>query len=161
MSIEESCESDRKQEKILGIYPGFIENPDEIKLLNEVELYHKISEYDDKVWESRKRIRCELPGKCNDEYIEILEGYRYARDFCIYQTRKFGTDVQGEQEGVEFCYGQLFKSWYDYYWFHFNCKMTLKEFRDYLDAKSKGEDISSYLPSGDWKEFRIFQLRSF
>ena len=47
---------------------------------------------------------------------------------------------------------ETFMKWYHFYRKHFNKKMSESEWNEFLGKYHKKEDVSKYLPTGNWRE---------
>jgi len=76
-----------------------------------------------------------------------------AHSYCIYQTRKFGTDVVGP-EGKEFDWGIDFCKWEE---FHndFIRKIPSEERNLFEKAMETGEGVERFIPKEDWREYKL------
>lgn len=77
-----------------------------------------------------------------------------AHSYCIYQTRKFGTDVVGPEEGKEFDWGIDFCKWEE---FHndFIRKIPSEERNLFEKAMETGEGVERFIPKEDWREYKL------
>lgn len=48
-------------------------------------------------------------------------------------------------------------NWYEYYLRHFNKVLNKEQFREFLDKRSKGEDVTSYLPLKTYKQNNVIE----
>ena len=132
--------------KVYGIYPGKGTDTEKIENLSEVDLYFEIEELDNFI--------CGLKLDVDDEdtdksYLTELE---YAYDYLVYQTRKFGVDIPDAKSDERVVETDSFCAWFNFYKNHFKNELTEKEKFDFMKKKVAGEDISEYLPKGNWKD---------
>jgi hypothetical protein len=128
--------------KIYGQYPGSIKNIEEIKKLNEVELFFAISSlYNDL-----------LSSKAKDKNIDTVED-EYALEYLMNQTEKFGVELEKSDDGRIIKSGD-YASWYEYHLHYFNKKLKRNEFMQFLELKSRGYNVSKYLPNDSYLEYK-------
>ena len=135
-----------KNARIYGIDPGSIKDVEKINNLSEVDLYFMISEM-------AKHIR-----RCKHEMYhgripEIdLTDEEYALEYMVYQTTKFGVELPEPQIDKHITITPSYKAWYIFYADHFNNTFTSEKWKEFQKARENGEDISTYMPSGNWTD---------
>ncbi len=139
MSLEQGNTEKREGEKIYGLYPGSIEKPEEVENMDGPFLYLGMFMLNSKILSSMRA--------------EDVSEDEYALDFCVYQTKKFGTDVSEPEKGERIQTGPLFQKWFQFHDHHFRAVLTDEEWKDFQKADSSGKDVSSYMPEGSWEDF--------
>ncbi len=141
MSLEQENTEKQEDEKIYGLYSGSIEKPREVENMDEPYLYWGILMLNSKILFSQR--------------IEDINEDEYALDFCVYQTKKFGTDISEPEKGKRIQTGPLFQKWFQFHDHHFRVVLTDKERKDFQEAHSYEKDVSTYMPEGNWEDFEI------
>ncbi|MDD4548092.1 MAG: hypothetical protein PHI05_05075 [Bacilli bacterium] len=140
--IEDEITKQRKN-RIFGIDPGFLKNKDGIDQLSEVDLYFAIN-----------NISRMINSTINSAYgnkIDLTEE-QYAIEYCAYQTTKFGVEFDKPEPGKHILSTPSYEAWYRFYDNHFNNKLTDAELSEYQINKKQGNDVSNYMPKGNWKD---------
>lgn len=127
--------------KIYGIYPGSIKYLEEIDNLNEVELFLAIQSLNNYILTSKELNECDLQ---DDEY---------ALEYLINKTKKFGVEIEKDKNGKIIKNGD-FLNWCEYYMKYFTKVLSREEFRKFLDLKSRGYNVSKYLPNGSYLNYK-------
>lgn len=121
-----------------------------IKYLSEPELYNVIKHYND--WKEisyEDFDRWEINKSYTDE--DIL----YAKEFLMYQTKRFGVEFKANYENIPIEESQSYKAWYEFYDNYYN------KFSDYYRDKmienisfkrAENEDFKELIPDGDWHD---------
>lgn len=134
------------EEKIYGIYPGCIGNPDAVETLNEAALYEAIDFMGGVIW------RCEhdmADGRI--EPIDLTEE-KYAIEFLVDKTRKFGVELPEPKAGQHITPTESYRAWFKFFHDHFKYTLTDEEWKAYQKAQQNKEDISQYMPKESWKD---------
>lgn len=142
-------------EPINGKDPGpCIKDPESIKDLSEIELCLQIRSFDYLAWfvmhqtyEGRTRIS-------DDEAVDIQKKYFLARDYCVYQTKRFGTGVEGYEEGKPLSIGEDFFKWYGFFKSYID-NMSQSEYDSLQQAIKKGKSLKKFLPKGNWRDYEL------
>lgn len=153
VETEEEKKERIKNAKIYGIYPGSISDVDKINNLNEVELYHSIDSMGALIW----RLNHEMShGRIEQTDLTELQ---YGIEYMVYQTTKFGVELDEPQIDKHITPSPSYLKWYKFYDNHFKNVLTNEEWDAYQEAKSKGEDISCFMPTGKWNDDEIIQQK--
>lgn len=135
-----------KRVRIYGIDPGSIENVESINNLCEVELFFAIYELGKHIWNCNHNM---MYGRI----IEIdLTEEKYAYEYMIYQTTKFGVELPEPQIGKHIHVTPSYAVWYKFYADHFYHTLTDEQFEAFLMARKNGQDTSAFMPSGHWTD---------
>ena len=140
--------------RIHGLDPGNIENPEIIKNLDEIDLFFKIKELADKLEQIEKannRNRLKNPISFRKKYYIDPTEDKYAYNFLIAQTEKFGVKVDKSPESNNLI-TPMFWDWFKFYNTHFFKTLTEEELTEFLDRKKNGQDVTKYMPQGTWQE---------
>ncbi len=80
---------------------------------------------------------------------------QYPIDYLLYQISKRNGIEVNEPDGVNRIKPdrEAFMKWYRFYDNHFMHKLTDKEFSDFERKREAGEDVTEYLPKGDWRSY--------
>jgi len=140
--IEDEITKQRKN-RIYGMDPGFLDNKDEIDQLSEVDLYFVIDDI--------SRIINSTINSTYGNKINLIEE-QYAIEYCAYQTTKFGVELDKPELGKHILSTPSYEAWYSFYDNHFNNKLTDAELSEYQINKKQGNDVSNYMPKGNWKD---------
>ena len=131
-------------EKIYGVYPGSLSNVERINNIDEIDLYLKIDGLTKYILDTHKKIsHGELPD------LNISED-TYALEYMIYQTTRFGVAIPAPEEGKHVPVTASYIDWFTYYTKHFHDNMDDETFKQFLDDKRQGKDVTSYLPEKTW-----------
>ena len=138
----------KSDEKIYGIYPGSIIDPDDIDNLDEVDLYLKIDAVQENIfWKYSMSSAAHIDINSTED--------KYALEYLIYKTKKFGTKIPAPKAGRHIQLTEEYLSWYKYYENHFKNNLSENEWNEFLRRKYCDEDVSEFLPSGKWKGFTL------
>lgn len=142
----------KNEEKIYGIYPGSLVNPGLIDNLNEIDLYLQIDAVQENIyWKYNMGASAHID-------INLTED-RYALEYLIYKTKKFGTKIPNPKKGKHIQLTEEYLMWYEYYENHFKNILSENEWNEFLRRKHNDEDVSEFLPSGNWKGFSLKRKR--
>lgn len=142
----------KSDEKIYGIYPGSIQMPDFIDDLSEVDLYLQIDAVQENIYWKYNM--------ASGAYVDINSSEdRYALEYLIYKTKKFGTKIPNPKAGKHIQITEEYINWYNYYENYFKNILTENEWNEFLRRKHCDEDVSEFLPSGKWKGFTLRRKR--
>lgn len=145
--IESYIEDEKTKQRsirIYGIDPGFLNNKDQIDSLPEIDLYFMIDSIS-------KIIDSTLRSAEYDTIPNLIEE-QYAIEYCAYQTTKFGVKLEEPAFGKHILSTPSYEAWYSFYDNHFKKVLTDEEFSEYQTNKKQGNDVSKYLPKGNWKD---------
>lgn len=128
------------KEKQFGQYDGGVfKDPNILKTCTEQDLYFNIRSLDEEIYFLA----------VNEETVD-LTNEQYAYEFCVMQTRRFGVELEQPKEGHVKTTASFWK-WYLWWDEYFQRTLTLKQWNEYENKRSKGEDVSQYRPKGDWR----------
>ena len=146
LETEQEKEDRIKNTRIYGIDPGCLKDPEKIKNLNEVDLYLMIDSFGGHIW----RLRHEMShGRI--EYFDLTE-YQYALEFMVYQTKKFGVELEEPAIDKHITPTPSYNAWYKFYSNHFRYTLTDEEWNAFQNAQKNNEDVSQFMPEGNWKD---------
>lgn len=142
----EEKENNSKSARIYGVDPGCISDVEEINNLSEVDLYLAI----DAMNEYIRICRYNMAQRKSSE-TDLMEG-QYALEYMIYQTTKFGVELPEPAFGKHIVATPSYNAWYMFYAHHFKNFLTEEQRQAFLEAERKGQDTSSFMPSGNWAD---------
>lgn len=133
-------------EKKWGLYPGVFE-PEQIDKLDEIDLWLKI----DSLGNSLSTILHNEDKFLDVSPKDIIEA-QYSLEYLIYRTKKFGVEFSREPSSKEHIErSKSYVAWYAFFKNHFD-EMSPEEFRTFVDNKFVGNDVSKYIPNGNWQK---------
>lgn len=135
------------KKKIYGEYPGSIKNVEDVNKLTEVELFLAISSLENYLL-TYKRVTAFNMSKGID-----ISDDEYALEYLINRTQNFGVELEKDIQGKVIKTGD-YACWYQYFMQHFNKILTRGEFKKFLELKSKGYNVSRYLPNDSYLEYK-------
>lgn len=135
------------ERKVYGEYQGNIKNIDEIEKLNEIELFLAISSLESYILSYKRILAYNMT-----RGIDITED-EYALEYLINKTEKFGVELERDKDGRIIKTGD-YSNWYQYHNNHFARTLSREQFREFLDLKSKGYNVSKYLPNDSYLEYK-------
>lgn len=151
-SIEDYVETKEEQEeriknaRIYGIDTGSIQDVETINNLGEVDLFFQIYSLGHHIW------------RCNHDMahgripqIDLTEE-QYALEYMVYLTTKFGVELAEPEIDQHIRATESYNAWYQFYSNHFNYTLTNDEWKEFMTLKEAGEDVSAYMPKGDWRD---------
>lgn len=142
-------------EEIRGKDPGpYIRDPEGIKRLSEIDLFLEIYDYNYQTWYIDYLVRHGWLNLSAEEVEKEQKKYLLARDYCIYQTKKFGTGVEGHEEGKHLTMGEDYVKWFKFYQTAID-KMSDEKFSQLAEAIKKGRSIKKFFPRGGWKNYKL------
>lgn len=150
--VEDYLESEEEKQEILksirifGIDKGSIKDVEKINNLSEVDLFLAIEGLGGHIWRcmhdmSHGRI----------EKIDLTEE-RYALEYMVYQTTKFGVELPEPQPYKHIEKTDSYNAWYQFYRTHFKETLSKEEWDAFVIAKKSGMDVSQFMPTGDWRD---------
>ncbi len=131
--------------RIMGIDLGSIQNPEEVSQYSEVDLYLMIDALSHHIADCTHTAQ----GPINPS--DLIED-QYAYAYLIYQTRRFGVEFSEPKEGLPMVPTPSYKAWFQFYNHHFKEELTTVEWQEFQRRRKNGEDVSMFLPKGDWHE---------
>ena len=146
LETEQEKEERIKNARIYGIDPGCLKDPEKIKNLNEVDLYLMIDALGGHIWRCRHEM---AHGRI--EQFDLTEE-QYALEFMVYQTKKFGVELDEPAIDKHITPTPSYNAWYKFYSNHFRYTLTDEEWNAFQKAQQNGEDTSKFMPEGNWKD---------
>lgn len=150
--IEDYLESEQEKEertknaRIYGIDPGCLKDVATINNLSEVDLYFAIEAMEAHIWRCRHEMKYgRIP------QIDLTEE-KYALEYMIYQTTKFGVELPNPTLGQHIPITPSYNAWYSFYSNHFKNVLTDEQWIAFRKAQKSGQDTSEFLPSGHWSD---------
>jgi len=135
-----------KNAKIYGIYPGCIKDVEAVNNLDEANLYLMIDSLGGHIW------RCKHD-MAHDRIPEFdLTEEEYALEYMVYQTTKFGVELEEPSLDNHIVPTPSYKAWYKFYDNHFKNVLTDIEWNEFQRAQQKGLDTTVFMPKGNWKD---------
>ncbi len=146
LESEEEKEERIKNARIYGIDPGNIKDVEAINNLSEVDLYFHINALGGHIW------------RCNHEMfhhrmpIVDLTEENYALEYMVYQTKKFGVELDEPAIDKHITPTPSYNAWFRFYNHHFQDVLTEEQWEAYQQAQENGQDTSEFMPSGHWSD---------
>jgi len=135
-----------KNAKIYGIYPGSIKDVEKINELDEINLYFMIDALGGHIW----RCRHDMSHGRIPEF--DLTEEQYALEYMVYQTKKFGVELEEPEIDKHIIATPSYRAWFNFYDNHFKNVLNNEQWNTFQQKQINGEDVSEYLPNGNWKE---------
>lgn len=136
------------EEKIWGLYPGFLK-AEEIVELEEIDVWKQINDLSEYIYWNMMDM--EKPW-INTPTQQEMKEKQYSLEFLVYYTRHYGVEFSKEPNAKEHIERNIsFISWFGFWKQHFT-SMPRERYNEFIDAKFLGQDISRYLPVGNWKD---------
>lgn len=135
-----------KNAKIYGIYPGSIKEVDKINELDEINLYFMIDALGGHIWRCRHDM---LHGRIPE--FDLTEE-QYALEYMVYQTKKFGVELEKPEIDKHIAATPSYRAWFSFYDNHFKNVLNTEQWNLFQQKQINGEDISEFLPKGNWKD---------
>lgn len=126
--------------KIYCEYSGFL-NPKEVENYPEIELFYMIYII--------KSILYII--KLEGSNIDISEDL-YALDYCIYQTKKYGVDIQKPLNDEYLSENESFKLWYNWWYTYFKYDLPYNVWLSCRETEYQNCNIDLFRPQGNWKK---------
>ncbi len=146
LESEQEKEDRIKNARIYGIDPGSISDVEEIKNLNEVDLYFAIDAMGAHIWRCKHDMS---HGRISE--IDLTEE-QYALEYMVYQTTKFGVELPEPEMDKHITATPSYNAWYKFYADHFKHTLTNEQWKAFQQAEREGQDTSSFMPSGHWTD---------
>jgi hypothetical protein len=144
--------------KIYGLYTGGYDNSD----IDEKPEWQLFLDYEGMRyvhWYTSQRVAKELAdGDLSDaDYDEIMRGQKeleYSIEYLLYNIAKRTGMSCSEPKVCEHIHINAgdFMRWYDFYR-NWTSSMSAENWAKFETARERGEDVSEYLPIGDWHDF--------
>ena len=150
--IEDYVETKEEQEdriknaRIYGIDPGKGTDTEAIDKLSELDLYLAI----DALGGFLSYMRHEMAHD-RIEYVDLTEE-EYRMEYLVYQTRKFGVELPDAEIDKHVSATPSYWAWLKFYDNHFKHELSNEEWNTFVKKRESGEDVSEYLPTGNWKD---------
>lgn len=117
------------ENKIYGLYPGSLQDIEKINTMNEIELYFAIYKLSWKIWESSRN---------NDS---DLEEDKYALEYLIYQTTRFGVELNEPCENKHILKTASYNAWYNFYSSYLKKFLNKEQWECFIAARDNNEKI--------------------
>lgn len=146
LESEEEKQERIKNARIYGIDPGCIQDVEKINNLSEVDLYLTIDALGGHIW------RCQHDmshGRIPN--IDLTEE-RYALEYLVYQTTKFGVELEEPTIDQHITTTPSYNAWYKFYNDHFKHTLTDQQWNRFQQAQQLGQDTSEFMPTGNWTD---------
>ncbi len=135
-----------KNARIYGIDPGSIKDVEKVNNLNEVDLYFAIDAMGGHIWRCRHDM---AHGRIPQ--IDLTEE-QYALEYMVYQTTKFGVELEAPAIDKHISATPSYNAWYKFYSNHFKNVLTDEQWMAFQQAQLNGQDTTAYMPSGHWTD---------
>lgn len=132
--------------KIYGVYPGSIKDVEKINELDEAKLYLMIDAMGGHIWRCKHDM---AHGRIPQ--IDLTEE-QYALEYMVYQTTKFGVELEEPTIDKHITATPSYRAWYEFYNNHFKNVLTDAQWYAFQRAQRNGEDTSEFMPQGNWKD---------
>jgi len=133
--------------KIWGVYNTFV-NPEALDDLDEIDIWKGIDNLGGAIFWARH----DAGKPWRKDSMEDLLNAQYNLEYLVYLTRKFGVEFSKEPSETEHVEAsKSYKAWFEFWHNHFEA-MPQEVYDQFVDDKSKGKDISKYMPKGTWKD---------
>ncbi len=146
VETKEQKEERKRNAKIYGIYPGSIKDPEKIAQLSEVELYFMIDALQQHI-----RYCNHAASHGRMEPVDLTEE-KYAVEYLAYQTTRFGVQLASPEMDKHIVVTPSYAAWVTFYSNHFKQGLTDNEWKEFQRRRSTGEDVSMFMPKGDWHD---------
>lgn len=139
---------EKTDKRIWGVYNTF-DNLEVLKELDEIDIWRTIDKLSGIIFWTIHDSNKPWGKKISKEE---LKNAQYNLEYLVYFTRNFGVEFTKEPSKDDHIersesYDAWFRFWYD----HFKL-MSKEEYKQFIEDKSNGKDISKYMPSSSWKE---------
>ena len=135
-------------ERIWGSYNTF-ENPEYFENLSELDIWCMIDKLREDIFWTRYDINTK--GEDNSKLHQLINA-QYNLEYLMCLTKRFGVKFDKEPSKTEHVEGsESFNSWYEFWANHFY-SMSDEVYQSFVLDKSRGKDISRFLPNGSWKD---------
>lgn len=135
--------------RIFGKDPGFLD-PEQVTALSEVELWLNIDSIGYMIWRLQHDA---LHGRI--EKVDTKE-HQYSIEFLVYTAcKKLGIEISEPKVDNHVSPSSEYRKWYDFYATYFRKVLSEKRWHEFNIAREKGDDISNFLPLGDWRSCKM------
>ena len=145
LETKEEEEERVKNAKIYGVYPGNIPNTELVDKLNALSLYLMIDSVGGYIWSQRHAMS---HGRIPE--VDLTED-QYALEYLVYKTTKFGVELPAPEIDKHVTATESYWKWFNFYKDHCD-SLTSQQIEEYVAAVDKGEDISRFMPTGNWND---------
>ena len=136
------------EKKQFGKYDGgILADPSIVNTCTEQKLYRLIDALGYNVW----RLNHDMADGRIKENIDLMP-YQYAIEYCVMHTTRFGVEISEPKEGEHVEATKSYWAWFEWWDNYFKNTLTDEEYKEYEHKSEKGEDISKFRPTGDWKD---------
>lgn len=135
------------EEKKWGYYTTF--DISVIDTLDEIDIWKKIDNLGGSIFWASRNNRSPWASKIS---IEDLLTAQYNLEFLVYYTRKFGVEFNNEPSETEHVdSSESYMAWFTFWHNHFE-SMEPEVYKQFVEDKFNGKDITKYMPTGNWKD---------
>lgn len=132
--------------RIYGIDKGSINDVKEINNLNETDLFFNIDAMGGHIWRCKHEMsHGRIP------QIDLTEEL-YAIEYMVYQTKKFGVELDEPQIDQHIIPTPSYLAWFRFYDNHFKKNLTNEQWNVFQKAQREGKDVSAFMPTGNWQD---------
>ena len=137
-----------QKEKIWGLYNTF-ENPEIVEKLDEIDIWKTIDDLGGAIfWALHDSGKPWAADVSMDQLIEV----QYNLEYLVYSTKRFGVEFGREPSATEHVErSKSYDVWFRFWHSHFQT-MSPELYKQFVDDKCAGNDISKYMPKGSWKD---------
>ena len=133
--------------KQFGKYDGgILKDPSCVLNCTEQELYFYINTFGGMIW----RLKHDMADGRIEENLDLTP-YQYAIEYCVMHTPRFGVEIEEPEEGGHVKPTDSYWAWFRWWDEYFQRTLTQEEYEEYTRKAEKGEDVSQFRPSGDWR----------
>ena len=138
----------KTKKKQFGTYDGgMLRNSAFLATCTEQELYFYIKAFKKMISQlSHDMERGKMPKDLD------LTPCQYALEFCMMHTSRFGVKIEQPTNGEHVKATDSYLAWFHWWNEYFQKTLTNKEYKKYQHKLEKGEDISHFRPSGNWRD---------
>ena len=139
---------EKKEEKVWGVYNTF-DDPETVETLDEIDIWKKIDNLGGFLFWSMHDARKPWAA---DVLLKDLIDSQYNLEYLVYSTRRFGVEFSKEPSATEHVErSESYNAWFRFWHNHFE-SMSHEVYKQFVDDKYSGKDISKYMPCGSWKD---------
>lgn len=140
--------------RIYGIDPGSIKDVAPFKTMGEIDLYFNINAMGHHIWSCWHNMLHETIPEIN------LTEEQYALEYMVYQTTRFGVELPEPQIDKHIVKTPSYSAWFNFFDNHFQNILTDAEWEAFQRAQKNKQDVSKYMPKGNWQDTLITQKDS-
>lgn len=139
---------EKTEEKVWGVYNTF-ENPTAFETLSEIDIWKKIDNLGGHIFWARHDDG--KPWAAPVSAKNLIDA-QYNLEYLVYSTRRFGVEFSREPSATERVErSESYNTWFNFWHNHFE-SMDPEVYKQFVDDKFGGKDISKYMPSDSWKD---------